>query len=261
MSRNFFKNKELRPEEGIPPRRRVLAAIALPIWVFLAFMAAQIAVSFALAGVMLTGVDVEAVNQVVLNTTLGAVIYAMTIVVVIGVPWLLFRQKTTRQHLGIDRWPKLSEIGLAPAGFLGYLFLSGVLLMVAQAVLPFIDYNQEQDIGFDGLSHQFEYILAFTTLVVVAPIAEEVLFRGYLFNKLRRYVPLVIAILITSLLFGLVHFQFNVGIDTFALSIVMCLLVVWTKSLWPAILLHMLKNFVAFYFLFINPTFLTTLGG
>jgi len=88
-----------------------------------------------------------------------------------------------------------------------------------------------------------------------------VLFRGYLLSKLRRHVATWIAILITSLLFGLVHFAWNVGIDTFALGIVLCLVTIWTKSLWPAILIHMLKNGIAFYFLFINPTVLTTLGG
>jgi membrane protease YdiL (CAAX protease family) len=87
------------------------------------------------------------------------------------------------------------------------------------------------------------------------------LFRGYLLGKLRKYVPLWAAILVTSLLFGFVHGAWNVGIDVFALSIVLCLLRVWTKTLWAPILLHMLKNAVAFYLLFINPLLLGTLGG
>src|SRR5690606_3821612 len=122
-------------------------------------------------------------------------------------------------------------------------------------------YAQEQQTGFAQITTQAEYIIAFVSLVVVAPVAEEVLFRGYLLGKLRKYVPLWGAILITSVLFGIVHFQWNVGIDVFALSIVLCILRVVSRGLWAPIMLHMLKNGVAYYFLFINPTLLSTLGG
>lgn len=260
MSANLSRS-DVTPEKGMRPLRRIGAAIALPAWVLLAFISAQLALAGAFAGLNALNVRFDGMNEATLNAVVGAVIYALTIVIVMGVPWLIFRQKTTRLELGLHRLPNWGELGYTPLGFILYLLLSGAMIAAAQALFPGIDYDQEQDVGFTQLNYYFEYILAFATLVVVAPFAEEVLFRGYLFGKLRRYVPLVIAIIITSLLFGLVHFQWNVSIDTFALSVVMCLLVVWTKSLWPAIMLHMLKNFVAFYFLFINPTLLNTLGG
>jgi membrane protease YdiL (CAAX protease family) len=130
-----------------------------------------------------------------------------------------------------------------------------VFIAIAQRTLLFVDFDQQQVTGFEGLSARYEYILAFITLVIIAPIAEEVLFRGYLFGKLRKVTKTWIAILITSVLFGIVHFAWNVGIDVFALSIIMCLVTVWSKSLWPAIIIHMSKNFLAYYFLFINPIF------
>jgi len=34
-----------------------------------------------------------------------------------------------------------------------------------------------------------------------------------------------------------------------------------TGSIWAGTLLHMLKNGIAFYFLFVNPTLLNTIGG
>ena len=94
-------------------------------------------------------------------------------------------------------------------------------------------------------------MLAFITLVVIAPVAEEVLFRGYLYGKLKKYVPVWAAILITSALFGLIHGTWNVAVDTFALSIILCLLRESTGGIWASILLHMIKNGIAFYFLFI----------
>jgi hypothetical protein len=102
--------------------------------------------------------------------------------------------------------------------------------------------------------------------VIIAPIAEEVLFRGYLLGKLKKSVPIWLAILITSLLFGAFHlvnsgnYSWNLAIDTFALSIVLCSLRVLTGSIWASILLHMVKNGIAFYLFFISPLLLVTLG-
>lgn len=238
-----------------------IIGLGLPAWVLLAFLAVQLFVGITLAGLSAFGLTLDGVNGAVQSTVLGGVIYLLTLVVVIGVPRLVLKKRTSLTELGLQQGPRWRDIGLAPLGYVGYLILATFLIFLAQQFLTFIDFDQAQDVGFEGLTLQYEYILAFTMLVIVAPIAEEIIFRGYLLAKLRARLPLWVAILITSLLFALVHFAWNVGIDTFALSIVLCLLVVWSKSLWPAILLHMLKNFVAFYFLFINPNLLTTLGG
>lgn len=256
-----LSRKDVNPEAGIALHRRILAAIALPAWVVLAFVGAQLLLTAVFAGFNALEVSFDTVNGAIFQTVVGVVVYILTLLIVMGVPWLIFRQKTPLSLLGLQRWPRWSELGWAPLGFVVYLFLSGALIAASQALLPGMDYEQAQDVGFEQLNFRYEYFLAFLTLVIIAPVAEEVLFRGYLFGKLRRYVPLVVAIFITSLLFALVHLQWNVGLDTFALSVVMCLLVVWCKSLWPAIIIHMLKNFVAFYLLFINPTLLNTLGG
>lgn len=207
------------------------------------------------------GVSFESLNATVFNSVGGAVIYTLAIVLVIGVPWWIKRRPTTKEELGIQRWPKWTDILWTPVGMVAYLILTAIISAATIYLLPFVDRSQVQETGFAQISTQLEYILAFISLVVIAPIAEEVLFRGYLLGKLRKYAPLWVAILITSLLFAVVHFQWNVGIDVFALSIILCLLRVFTKSLWTPILLHMLKNGVAYYFLFINPSLLSTLGG
>jgi membrane protease YdiL (CAAX protease family) len=150
---------------------------------------------------------------------------------------------------------------LAPAGAIIYLLLSALLITLAGIVFPQIDLQQAQEIGFRNLADYSQYLLAFLTLVVVAPLAEEILFRGYLYGKLRKHAPLWLAMLVTSGLFGLAHGQWNVAIDTFALSAVMCSLREVTGSIWAGVLLHMLKNGLAFYLLFINPSLLNTIGG
>lgn len=236
-------------------------ALGLPVWVFLGFMLAQAIILAVVATLGALGVSFDSINPVILNTVGGAIIYALAIFVVLGLPWLIKKRRTTRTDLGLQRLPSWLDILWAPAGGVVYLILTTIITAIAIVALPFVDYNQAQETGFSSISSQIEYILAFITLVILAPVAEEILFRGYLFGKLRKHAPLWISILITSVLFALVHFQWNVALDVFALSIVLCLLRVVSGSIWPSILLHMLKNGIAFYLLFINPSLLSTLGG
>lgn len=242
-------------------KRRALIALALPVWVFAGFMLAQALVIAFIAVLQAFGVSFVTVNPTLLNTAGDAIIYALAILIVLGVPWLIKKYRTTKEDLGLQRLPTWMDILWAPAGAVVYIILTTLVTSLATVALPFVNYNQAQETGFSQIATQLEYALAFLSLVVVAPISEEILFRGYLFGKLRKYLPLWGSVLVTSLLFAIVHFQWNVGLDVFALSIVLCLLRVVSGSLWPSILLHMLKNGIAFYFLFVNPALLSTLGG
>ena len=235
--------------------------IVYPVWVLAGFILAQVIAGLSIQGLQAIGVPFGNVNPAILSTSVAAIIYLLSIGIVIGLPWWIKKFRTTKEEIGLHRFPTWTDLLLAPAGFFVYLIISAILTALAMQFLTFIDFEQAQDVGFDQLGQRFEYILAFLALVVIAPVAEEILFRGYLLGKLRKHLPLWISILVTSILFGAVHLAWNVGIDVFALSIILCLLRVVSKSLWPSILLHMLKNGIAFYFLFINPLLLTTLGG
>lgn len=248
MSQNFFK-------------KRLVRVVAIAVWVVAGFVLAQLLIGMLLGATSLAGVPFEQVNTAVFNSIVNTMVYALTIAIVIGVPWVMKGSRTTLEDIGLQRLPMWREIFIAPVGMIGYLILTSIIMSIAMFALPFIDYTQVQETGFSQLNNQLEYALAFLSLVVVAPVAEEVLFRGYLLGRLRRHAPTWVAIILTSLIFGAVHLQWNVGLDVFALSIVLSLLRIYSGSLWPAILLHMLKNGVAFFFLFINPILAITIGG
>ena len=235
--------------------------IVLPVWVLVSFVAAQQITVGVLWVLEALHVPVSSINQNVLTTVLSVFIYLVAIALTIGLPWFIKRQRVTREDLGIHRLPLWKDILMAPAGLVVYLILSGLLMLIAGALVPSFNANQQQATGFAGLGQQYELILAFITLVVIAPVAEEILFRGYLFNKLRKYVPVWAAILATSILFGFIHGAWNLAIDTFALSVVLCWLRLNTGSLWASMLLHMTKNAIAFFILFVYPVLHGTIGS
>jgi membrane protease YdiL (CAAX protease family) len=239
-----------------PKERHWWMLVVIPVWVVVAFFLCQAIIGLIVYNINLSNPELLAgVSQVVLLTVVSAIVYVSTLVLIVGLPWWVRRNKTTRKELGVTGLPTWVDIVLTPAGFIVYLILSFLILIAAQGLLPWFDATQEQQLGFESLHFQYEYILAFLMLVVVAPIAEELMFRGYLFGKLRSAVPVWLAVVVTSVIFGFVHQAWNVGFDTFALSIVLCYLREITGTLWAPILLHMTKNGIAFYLLFISPVF------
>ncbi|MNH50425.1 CAAX amino terminal protease self- immunity [compost metagenome] len=241
--------------------------IGLSVWTVAVFLVVQVAIGFIVAGLVAAGVPLASLNSAVFNSVVAALIYILTLIVVIGVPFWLRRRRTTRDELGVTRLPSWLDIVLAPAALIVYMLISASVLYLFSVIAPQVDLTQAQDIPFSNLSHQYEYVLAFLTLVVLAPIAEELLFRGYLFGKMKKHAPFWLAMIITSILFGALHLiggaslQWNVAADTFALSLVLCTLRQITGNIWAGVLLHMIKNGIAYYFLFINPDLFRTLGG
>jgi uncharacterized protein len=251
------------------PRLRWQAAVALPVWVFACFIFAQAFMRAVIAILQQLGIDFSLINSSIIETVGAALIYLLCFGIIVALPWMIMGYRTSRADVGLTRLPSWMDIGLAPAAYVLYLFGSAVTMYVISQLVQGFDASEVQQIGFQDLTKQYEYMLAFMTLVIIAPIAEEAIFRGYLYGKLRKTVPIWGSILITSVLFALLHMQWdgklivgiNVGLDVFILSVVMCSLREVTGSIWAGILLHMMKNGLAFYILFINPTFLTTIGG
>ena len=84
---------------------------------------------------------------------------------------------------------------------------------------------------------------------VVAPICEELLFRGYIFTALRNWRGMWPAALITAVMFGGVHAGSAPALDLVplgALGFGLCLLYRYTGSLYPCMIAHSLNNSIAF---------------
>jgi membrane protease YdiL (CAAX protease family) len=230
---------------------RLVYMLILPAWLVVSLGLAMAVVWTLLYMLGVMHVSFIGIDTTIFQSVIAAAIYLFALLIAIGVPWL-FKKETAAKELGLSRWPTWGDIGLAPVGFIVYFIASGLLVYLASQIIGF-DMAQAQDTGFHRLSQVYEYSLAFLTLIVIAPLAEEILFRGFLYGKLRRRLPIWVAMLVTSLLFGLVHGQWNVGVDVFALSLVLCGLRETTGSIWAGVLLHMLKNSVAFFIVFISP--------
>jgi membrane protease YdiL (CAAX protease family) len=256
--RHLGKIAHSAPGASVKRHYRWSMIAGLPLWVLGTFFAAQLIVVAILWVMEWLRVPLDSfVNGAVSQTVIATVVYLLTILIAVGVPYLIWRRRISLETLGLGRLVSWSDIGLAPLAFIAYSLLTTLVLMVVTQVIPGFPADQAQDTGFSAFGSRLDNLLAFVTLVVLAPLAEETLFRGYLYGKLKGYVPAIFAALATSILFGVVHMQWNVGIDVFVLSLVLCGLRSLTGSIWAGVLVHMIKNAIAYYLLFVSPL----LGG
>jgi membrane protease YdiL (CAAX protease family) len=160
--------------------------------------------------------------------------------------------------LGLTK-PDWNDLSYTLLGLAMYLPLLLVTLQLVNVFLPQVNLDQQQDIGFSDVSGALQLGLVFVSLVILPPVTEEILARGFLYLGLKKHLKKIYAVLITSLLFAIAHLQFGSGnpplwtaaIDTFLLSLVLIYIRDKTGKLWAPIGLHVLKNYIAFMALFV----------
>ncbi len=78
--------------------------------------------------------------------------------------------------------------------------------------------------------------------VLIAPVGEELLFRGFLYPVLKSGLGKWGAILLSSLMFGAIHMALVQTLVLSVFGVILCLAYERTKSIWLPILLHALFN-------------------
>ena len=245
------KSASAKPAKNPSFWRLVFGIVALLVWVAAVISACQYSITFGLYFLL----GRETLLTPVWTTVTNALIYALATFLIIWAPVKFFKkQRLSRTDLGLGGLPTWTDIGLSVAGFIAYLLLAAILIFIFSH-FSFFDVEQAQELGYN-LVNGFDRVVAFFALCIVAPIAEELIFRGWLYAKLRAKLPgkhlsLILSILLVSVLFGLMHGQWNVGVNVFAMSIVLCTLREITGTIYAGILLHMLKNTIAFVLVYI----------
>ena len=172
--------------------------------------------------------------------------------------WLVLRIVKKRglklSAIGLGRKPNQTDLVKAAIGFGAFYALLIIAGLIVNTISPDLT-NQKQNVGFNNINNGLENVMAFISLVILPPLGEEILVRGYLYSGLRKIMKFLPALVVTSLFFGAAHLQLGSGtplvwaaaIDTFLLSIVLVYLRERTGALYAGMLVHMLNNLLAFF--------------
>lgn len=94
------------------------------------------------------------------------------------------------------------------------------------------------------------------SVVIMAPVLEEILYRGLIMKSLQRGIPVIIALIIQAVLFGLMHGQLLWICYATFFGVLLALIKLRYKSLYPSILLHLsfnIANYILVPFYMIVP--------
>ena len=89
--------------------------------------------------------------------------------------------------------------------------------------------------------------MLFISSVLLAPVFEELLFRGLLLSAIKTKTNFISAMLLTSLLFALIHWSWPAFVSLMLAACLYALLVHHSKTVVTAILAHFTHNALTFY--------------
>jgi membrane protease YdiL (CAAX protease family) len=198
-----------------------------------AFVGAQIvfAIPLAIAGIAL---DLPLASNPLCLAGVNILAFGFTV----GLAWVMDRQPL-RQLWSFRPIPAAALLAIVIAT-LGAIVLYSEIDNLVRTVLPVPEWMEK---FFEGFAQAAEHPLAgVVLLVVVAPITEELLFRGIILNGLLTRFRAPTAILVSTVLFMLVHLNPWQFAAAAGLGIMAGWLYVRTRSLMPCLSVHVIQN-------------------
>ncbi|KOO51692.1 CPBP family intramembrane glutamic endopeptidase [Viridibacillus arvi] len=129
------------------------------------------------------------------------------------------------------------------------IIIFSVILMVGAliiVVLTSLIGNSWENSKTEAIQQNVTFItvlIAFISAAVISPIYEEIFYRGFLYRWLRTRIGFVGAILLSSIIFTIVHIPtYNVMPVNFFSGIIFALAYERTNSIWPSVIIHGLTN-------------------
>lgn len=153
------------------------------------------------------------------------------------------RKKNCKEELQIKKTNSFNICFAIILGISCWLFNSGVLSLIDEAGLFTSQFDYMENMLAPLSSGSI--IISIIAVGIVAPFAEEFLFRGVIYNTLSKKISIKWTIIIQAILFGVFHFNLVQGAYATLLGLVFGYITYKTKSLWPAIIVHMVNNLIA----------------
>lgn len=225
--------------------------------VVLTFAALQVIFLLLLIGGKPFDFTTSEVEHFLTSTTFSKFLFVL-ITEIFAITILIFLMRMTGEKwrsIGV-RKPKWEHLAYVLGGLAVYFV---IFILIASMLAGVLDFDQKQELGFDKQTAGINLTWVFISLVILPPIVEEILFRGFLYTRFKRVLSVKSAAVAVSILFAAAHLQLGMGnpplwtaaLDTFILSLVLVYIREKTGTVWAGVGIHGLKNLIAFSILFV----------
>jgi len=186
------------------------------------------------------------------NGMRSLVLFLIYLVQVAGMIIPLWYIAVKKKHAKLEdfgfRWIKTYKAILWVIG--GYIFYIGlgtlILLVFYELGIGSLGFEPQKPVFEIFGSDLFGIIIASIIALVIAPLTEELFFRGFMLQTISKNISPVWGVILTTMIFAAVHFEFESIMPLLILSFVLNVLFIKTKSIWPGIIFHVLNNTIAF---------------
>lgn len=162
---------------------------------------------------------------------------------IVTILFLLVFFKIRKQRLANEaNLFRFEKVYILPLILLGAAFAMFVLCMLN--FLPLPESLLESYAEASSWLNTGSILSSILSTVITAPIVEEIIFRGLVLSRLKRVMPVWVAVFLSSLAFGVVHGQLLWIAYAFVLGIVFAIVAECTKSTAASVLVHMVFNLV-----------------
>lgn len=194
-----------------------------------------------------SGLEYQDTQSLILNEYPRIAVFYGLILIPLYSLVLFFRRLNRRDAIWLDK-PRRRD--LLPAvilsvGLLGVtnLLFSGLLLLGES--LPFVQRLMEEYLEqAEAFTSALGYGWLIAGITLVAPISEELLFRGIIQGELRRAMPEWLAVVTQAVLFALFHMQAIQVLYVFLPALALGAMYALTRSFWIPVLMHVVFNFL-----------------
>lgn len=186
-------------------------------------------------------VDMVAITESLTNAVLKQALLITVIagIVTLGILFLVFklRKKKFFQEFSLR---KIKGSAIVPILFFGV----GLQLAIGfiWSVIPFPENWTETYADRASLISEGNIVIALIATIIMAPLVEEIIFRGLIYTRMKKGMNLIVAGLLSSLLFGIVHGTLIWASYAFVLGMILVWLFERYQSLLATILLHFIFN-------------------
>ena len=146
--------------------------------------------------------------------------------------------------LGFRKTPLLPAIGWVVLGIIIVYVASAAYAGIIQAFHLNLQTNATT-LQQEALSAPITVLCTLVGAVLVAPFCEETFFRGFMFAGFLHGMPVVVAAVLSALLFGIAHGDVGSFVPLVVIGLVLAFVRWRTGSIWPGMALHGLNNAIA----------------
>jgi len=134
-----------------------------------------------------------------------ALVLSELVILLVPLVYLLFKHVDIKRYVGLNVNPKLVLLGFASAALL--LFVDIAVSIVLTAIIGDSQAVQESNNTIIELSKSTGGLIAVVLALGLAGVCEEFAFRGFLQSTLTRRFSFIPAVIVSSFVFGLFHFD------------------------------------------------------